>query len=201
MLGAVADCAGAVDVAVGVFEEPQQELGSQHAAHRRVYCGHRDGVVLNEFEQPPAEAHRLRRLYVHPGLDCLPARLLQRIGCLVERVEHVDGFPVGVGVALKAQFLAQDLSRQPLGRRAGDAVELVIRRHHRHRTGLADRGLECGQIGVPDLSLARMDRPEDDPALGAAVGGEVWHRGAVLGIDTWPRPLERSDIRDAHPGR
>ena len=80
--------------------------------------------------------------------------------------------PIGDDQALEAPLILQQIDQQRIAFRTEDAVDAVVRTHDGPRLGIFHRGLESGQVDLPQGALVHL-RGDAETLIFLVVGGEM----------------------------
>ena len=181
-LGVVGDGLCLLRVRVRLLEESGDEFQPQHAAHRCVELVLRN-PSLRECERQQGIGLPIRQIEVDACLERTD-RGAQRIGSSVMHIDQLlDREVVADDCAFEAHFAAQHVVQQPAIRVGGDAVDLVVRRHHRLRIAAPHRGAE---------------RREEDLAQNAF--GDVGRSDIACRSSGWPCPVMCFSVASTRSG-
>ena len=88
-------------------------------------------------------------------------------------VELIDGEVVRHHRAVESPLTAEHVGQQPAIAGAHDAVDLLVRVHHRRQAALAHGHLERAEVDIAQLAFGQVRRRPVHPAFGRAVADEV----------------------------
>ncbi len=106
---------------------------------------------------------------------------------LAAGIEVVDGTAVRYYQSLESPLVAQDIGKQTVAAAAGLAFICVVCAHNLLYVSLGNKSLECGQIGLPEVTLAYAYIKAVTVCLQTAVNGVVLGAGmclVILGVVT-----------------
>ena len=190
----------------GLLEQPGIELHRQDPFDRHVDlfrsnapCGQQRGQIA--IGGPVGE------IDIDTGIQRVFGSTGHVLGKMVTRHHFLDGEVIGNDRALIAPFLAQHVMQQPDIGVAGDAVDLVITRHHRVDAGAVDHLLERGEELFAQGPFRNLRRTDIGAAFGLSVSRHVLQRGhdlalaqPAVGADTL-QALDRGHAHFAHQER
>ena len=105
------------------------------------------------------------------------------VGLVLAAVEEVvDGVAVGEYDGIVAPFVAQDVDEQTVAGAAGPALETLVGAHHLAHVGLLHKGLEGGEVGLPEVSVGGLDVHRVAQGFRTAVYGVVLGTGVGLEV-------------------
>ncbi len=111
------------------IKQAELEFLSQHMLHQFIDLRFRHQSVFHGLHQLFAVAGTAQ-INVHTGFHSKRSGL-GVVGSDARAHQSVDGKKVGDHQSFKTPVVAQDITKQPLVARAGDAVHIVVGGHHR----------------------------------------------------------------------
>ena len=182
---------GAIGIGVGMLEQPELELGAEHAAHRGVDHRLRDPPAPEGGQVRPV----LRVVRLKDHVEPRRQRVLCRgRGARFGMLQHGGaggGRLIGDDEPAETPLVPEHVGQEPVVLRRRDAVHRVVRAHHRLRVRLPDGRAERRKEPFCQNSTVEIDRIAVASPF-AHVGDEMFGRGDHA------RPLERADERVAH---
>ncbi len=189
---------GGLDVDIGVFEQPGVELELENTAHRLVDLRLANPALADQLGQQRIGL-RVGGLEVDGRVERADRRVAEIVEQLVPRHQLADREIVAEHHALEAPFLAQHVVEQPAIGMARDAVDLVVRGHHRHHRQLGHGALERREEDFAQRAFGDGGGADIGAALGLAVPGHVLERHIDLVLGERQRgALEAADRCEAH---
>ena len=140
-----------------------------------------DEVLLHSLAEGHEHLATLEIGTVEHGID--RGRDTVGVGLMLTFIEEVvDGVAVGEHNGIVSPFVAQDVDKQTVAGAAGLTLETLIGAHYLTYISLFHQGLECREIGLPEIAVGGLDIHRVAQRLGTAVYGIVLGTGMGLEI-------------------